>query len=111
MTLANIAIRSGVGYVVGTAIGKAVSPVASAVKGAGTVISNTNRRISRAAETSALQSETKDVVKRMNLQNQQRAALIDFGNSKIELDDKFNAFDPEMQATLQAWEQKLPDVI
>lgn len=111
MTLANIAIRSGIGYVVGSAIGKAISPVTSAVKGAGTVITNTNRRIARGAETGRLVSETKDTVKRMNLQNEQRRALIDFGTNKIELDTKFNEFDEDMQETLKAWEQKLPDVI
>ncbi|WP_299379511.1 hypothetical protein [uncultured Kiloniella sp.] len=111
MTLANVAIRSGVGFVVGSAIGRVFRPVTTTVKTAGTMITNANKSIVRSAETQELVSETKDVVRRMNLQTEQRQALIDFGNNSIELNSKFNDFDNDTQATLNAWEQKLPDVI
>lgn len=111
MTLTNVAIRSGVGFVVGSAIGRVFRPVTTTVKTAGTMISNANRNVVRGAQTKQIRSETNDIIKRMNIQTDQRRALIEFGNNSEELANKFRELDENTQATLKEWEQKLPDVI
>lgn len=111
MTLANVAIRSGVGFVVGSAIGRVFRPVTTTVKTAGTMITNANRNVVRGAETRQIRSETNDVIKRMNIQTDQRRALIEFGNNSEELNEKFKELDEDTQSTLKQWETKLPDVI
>ena len=111
MALSTVAIRAGVGFAVGTALGRIVRPVTQTIGSVGKAIAQGNERVRERAETRQLVRQTNDTIVRMDLETQQKTALIEYGTAKVELDAKHEALSDGAKAAIAEWQEQFPEIL
>jgi hypothetical protein len=107
--------RVGTGFLIGSAIAsktfdRAMSPVTNTIGTLGKVVAEGNDHTRRVVETRGLSRKSKDVIHRMNLETEQRAALITYGGETARLDGEYAKLPEEARKAITHWQDKFPEI-
>ena len=111
MALIPVIVKTGAGIVVGTTLGKVVRPVGRTFGTIGKIVAEGNESVRRRVLTKALESQSVDVAKRMEIETNQRKSLIAYGNETVKLNSEFNSLNSDAQDAIKAWQDKFPVVL
>lgn len=111
-----IVAKTGAGLVIGgvaasTTFGRVIKPITDTFGTVGRVVAEGNEHTRRVVETRQIERKSNDLILRMQIENGQRKALIDYGNQTVELNNKFNSLPQEAQNAISEWQKQFPDVI
>ena len=111
MAFIPVIVKTGAGIVVGTTLGKVIRPVGRTFGTIGKIVAEGNESVRRRVLTKALESQSVDVAKRMEIETNQRKSLIAYGNETVKLNSEFNALNQEAQDAIKEWQDKFPVVL